>query len=141
METTGSESVMDFEYLQTFLISHLENEAVAEFRIRARAPGLGLSWPPVIREKPQLHQGNVAVKAWGEVTQAEQRDHELLSTVSVLHREAQAGGHAGRRSDHLLQGRRRVQAGVDRSHWIPAWRSCRSTQIQMIICRYLGRLF
>lgn len=83
------------------LCLYLENEAVSELRVWTRAPGFGLAGPPVIREKPELHQRDVGMETWREVADAEQEDHELFAAVSILHGEAEAGGHPGRGSRHL----------------------------------------
>lgn len=81
---------------------HLENEAVGELGVWTRAPGLGLTGPPVIREKSELHHRDVAMETWREVAEAEQEDHELFAAVSILHGKAEAGDHAGRGGHHLI---------------------------------------
>lgn len=98
---------------------HLENEAVVELGVGPRASGLGLAGPPVVREKPDLNQCDVAVETRREVGEAEQGYHELLGAVPVLHGEAEAGGHAGRRGHHLIQRGGRVETGQHRAHRVP----------------------
>lgn len=97
----------------------LENEAVVELWVGPRAPGLGLSRPPVVRKESHLHQGHIAVETGREVAEAEQGDHELLAAVPILHREAEAGGHARRRGHHLVQRRVRVETRQNGPHWVP----------------------
>lgn len=95
---------------------HLEDEYVVELRVGPRAPGLGLAWPPVVREDPELHQCRVAVEAGREVAKAEQGHHELLGAVPVLNREAEAGGRARRWRRRPIQRGVRVQTGQQRPH-------------------------
>ncbi|KAA8581363.1 hypothetical protein FQN60_002944 [Etheostoma spectabile] len=116
----GSGTAIKTDPSQGRIVFHcpcLENKAVAELGVGPRAPGLGLAGPPVVREQPELHQHDVAMKTGREVAKAEQGDHELLAAVSVLHREAETGGHAGRRCHHLVQRRNRVETGHHRPHW------------------------
>lgn len=108
-----------FKNISKLLCPRLENEAVVELWVGPRAPGLGLPRPPVVRQEPDLHQRHVAVEAGREVAEAQQGDHELLAAVSILHREAETGGHARRRGHHLVQRRIRVETSQDRPHWVP----------------------
>ena len=97
----------------------LEKKAVIELWVGPRSPGLRLAGPPIVREKPELHQRYVAVEMRGEVAKTEQGDHDLFAAVSILYREAEARGQAWRGGHHLIQWRCRVEAGQHRPHWVP----------------------